>query len=40
MVSEEFFEGVGHRLLHLSQRLRGADAGNDVLALGVQEELP
>ena len=35
----ELLEDVGHNLLHLRDRHRGADAGDDVFALGVHQEL-
>ena len=35
----ELLEDLGHHLSHLRNRHRSADAGDDVLALGVHEEL-
>ena len=35
----EFGKGLGHGGLQLADGLRGADAGDDVFALGVDEEL-
>ncbi len=32
--------GLGHHLLELADRLRRPDAGDDVLALGIDQELP